>query len=117
MLVLDTDVLIDVQCGHAAALAWFASLTDLPSVPGLAVMELCRAQNPRPVKVCPADHSPPAGHLADGVGQTGHWTITRPFICRTTGVDWRPHCGIAVGQSAELFTISTTSTTVLCRTL
>ena len=26
MLVLDTDVLIDVQRGHAAALAWFAGL-------------------------------------------------------------------------------------------
>jgi hypothetical protein len=36
MLVLD----IDVQRGHAAALAWFAGLTDLPSVPGLVVMEL-----------------------------------------------------------------------------
>jgi predicted nucleic acid-binding protein len=46
MLVLDTDVLIDVQRGHAAALAWFASLTDLPPVPGLVVMELIQgAQN------------------------------------------------------------------------
>ena len=34
MLVLDTDVLIDVQRAHAAAVAWFASVTDLPSVPG-----------------------------------------------------------------------------------
>jgi predicted nucleic acid-binding protein len=40
MLVLDTDVLIDVQRGHTAALAWFASLTEVPSVPGLVVMEL-----------------------------------------------------------------------------
>lgn len=40
MFVLDTDVLIDVQRGHAAALAWFAGLADLPSVPGLVVMEL-----------------------------------------------------------------------------
>ena len=40
MLVLDTDVLIDVQRGHTAALAWFAGLTDVPSVPGLVVMEL-----------------------------------------------------------------------------
>jgi predicted nucleic acid-binding protein len=40
MLILDTDVLIDVQRGHAAALVWFAGLTDLPSVPGLVVMEL-----------------------------------------------------------------------------
>lgn len=39
MILLDTDVLIDVQRGHAAALAWFASLAELPSVPGLVVME------------------------------------------------------------------------------
>jgi hypothetical protein len=40
MIVLDTDILIDVQRGHAAALAWFASLAEVPSVPGLVVMEL-----------------------------------------------------------------------------
>jgi predicted nucleic acid-binding protein len=51
MLVLDTDVLIDVQRGHTAALAWFASLADLPSVPGLVVMELIQgAQNSRQVR-------------------------------------------------------------------
>ncbi len=51
MLVLDTDVLIDVQRGHAAALAWFAGLTDLPSVPGLVVMELIQgAQDARQVR-------------------------------------------------------------------
>ena len=40
MLILDTDILIDVQRGHAAALTWFAGLTDLPSGPGLVVMEV-----------------------------------------------------------------------------
>ncbi len=40
MDILDTDVLIDVQRGHPPALAWFASLTELPSVPGFVVMEL-----------------------------------------------------------------------------
>jgi predicted nucleic acid-binding protein len=40
MLVLDTDILIDVQRGHTAALAWFAGLMVVPSVPGLVVMEL-----------------------------------------------------------------------------
>ena len=40
MDLLDTHVLIDVQRGHAPALAWFASLTDLPAVPGFVVMEL-----------------------------------------------------------------------------
>ena len=51
MFVLDTDILIDVQRGHAGALAWFANLADLPSVPGLVVMELIQgAQNARQVR-------------------------------------------------------------------
>jgi predicted nucleic acid-binding protein len=51
MLLLDTDVLIDVQRGHAAALAWFAGLTDVPPVPGLVVMELIQgAENARQVR-------------------------------------------------------------------
>ncbi len=40
MLLLDTDILIDIQHAHAPAVAWFASLTDLPAVPGFVVMEL-----------------------------------------------------------------------------
>ena len=40
LLVLDTDVLIDVQRGHAGAIAWFSSLSEVPSVPGFVVMEL-----------------------------------------------------------------------------
>ncbi len=40
MLLLDTDVLIDVQRGHTPALAWFAGLAEVPSVPGFVVMEL-----------------------------------------------------------------------------
>ncbi len=51
MLVLDTDVLIDVQRGHAAALTWFSGLTELPSVPGFVVMELIQgAQNNHQVR-------------------------------------------------------------------
>jgi predicted nucleic acid-binding protein len=38
--VLDTDILIDVQRGHPAAVAWFAGLTERPAVPLLVVMEL-----------------------------------------------------------------------------
>jgi len=49
--LLDTDVLIDVQKGHAAALAWFDGLPDPPSVPGFVVMELIQdAQNARQVR-------------------------------------------------------------------
>jgi predicted nucleic acid-binding protein len=40
MLLLDTDVLIDVQRGHPAALAWCSALPVPPSAPGLVVMEL-----------------------------------------------------------------------------
>ena len=51
MLVLDTDVLIDVQRGHAAALGWFAILTVLSSVPGFFVMELIQgAKNTQQVR-------------------------------------------------------------------
>lgn len=40
MLLLDTDVLVDVLRGHAPAVEWFTGLDELPSVPGLVVMEL-----------------------------------------------------------------------------
>ena len=40
MYLLDTDVLIDIQRGHAPALAWFTNLNELPSVTGYVVMEL-----------------------------------------------------------------------------
>ncbi|MBW4439958.1 MAG: PIN domain-containing protein [Plectolyngbya sp. WJT66-NPBG17] len=40
MYLLDTDVLIDIERGHEPAIAWFATLTDIPSVPGFVVMEL-----------------------------------------------------------------------------
>lgn len=51
MLLLDTDVLIDVQRGHNAALTWFAGLTELPSIPGFVVMELIQdAKNNQQVR-------------------------------------------------------------------
>lgn len=51
MYLLDTDVLIDVQRGHPPAVAWFASLTEMPSVPGFVVMELVQdARTPREVQ-------------------------------------------------------------------
>lgn len=46
MLLLDTDILIDIQRGFPPALSWFSQLADLPSVPGIVVMELIQdAQN------------------------------------------------------------------------
>ena len=40
MYLLDTDILIDIQRGYPPALSWFASLSQVPSVPGFVVMEL-----------------------------------------------------------------------------
>jgi hypothetical protein len=46
MRLLDADVLVDIQRQHPPATAWYQSLTELPSVPGLVVMELVQdAQN------------------------------------------------------------------------
>jgi predicted nucleic acid-binding protein len=45
MYLLDTDVLIDVERGHLAAVAWFYGLPNNPSVPDFAVMELIEGAN------------------------------------------------------------------------
>jgi predicted nucleic acid-binding protein len=50
MYLLDSDVLIDIQRGHPPAVAWFGSLDEVPSVPGLVVMELVQdAENQQQV--------------------------------------------------------------------
>src|SRR5262245_43141964 len=51
MLLLDTDILIDLQRKYAPAMKWFASLHERPGVPGLVVMELVQnAQNKQQVQ-------------------------------------------------------------------
>jgi len=40
MLLLDTDVLIDIQRNYEAACTWFSSLNEVPFIPGLVAMEL-----------------------------------------------------------------------------
>lgn len=51
MYLVDTDVIIDIQRGYEPALTWFASLSDLPSISGFAVMELIQdAQNKQQVR-------------------------------------------------------------------
>ncbi len=40
MLLLDSDILIDIQRGYQPAVDWFTQLRELPSVPGLVVMEM-----------------------------------------------------------------------------
>jgi predicted nucleic acid-binding protein len=51
MYLLDTDVLIDIQRGHAPAIDWFSNLAVVPSVPGFVVMELVQdSQNTQQVR-------------------------------------------------------------------
>jgi predicted nucleic acid-binding protein len=51
MRLLDADVLVDIQRNHLPAVAWYQSLTELPHVPGLVIMELVQhAQNQRQVR-------------------------------------------------------------------
>ncbi|MBL8867381.1 MAG: PIN domain-containing protein [Planctomycetia bacterium] len=51
MYLLDTDILIDIQRGHAGAVTWFQSLTKAPTVPGIVVMELIQgAQDAKQVR-------------------------------------------------------------------
>ena len=87
MDLVDTDILVDVQRGHPPAIEWFASLTDLPAVPGYVVMELIQdARNqgevrnalklvgplpivwPTPADCAQALADFAANHLAHGVG-------------------------------------------------
>jgi len=40
MYIVDTDILVDIQRGYKNAMTWFHDLSDIPSIPGFAVMEL-----------------------------------------------------------------------------
>lgn len=51
MILLDTDVLIDIQRNHLPAIQWFRGLTEIPSIPGFVLMELIQdAANSQQVK-------------------------------------------------------------------
>ncbi len=51
MTVVETDVMIDIQRCHPPPLAWFFTLTEMPAVPGLVVMELIQdARNAKEVQ-------------------------------------------------------------------
>ncbi len=40
MLLLDSDILVDIQRGYQPSVDWFMQLRELPSVPGYVVMEM-----------------------------------------------------------------------------
>jgi predicted nucleic acid-binding protein len=40
VLLLDTDILVDILRGYEPAVEWFAQVGELPAVPGFVVMEL-----------------------------------------------------------------------------
>jgi predicted nucleic acid-binding protein len=109
MDLLDTDVLIDVQRGHAPAVAWFGNLTALPAVPGFVVMELFQnARNSKELHLVRRFVAPfqivwpteadcsraladfAAYHLSNGLG------LLDALIA-----------GCAIGQSARLLTFNT----------
>ncbi len=52
MILLDTDVMIDILCGYQPAIEWLTSVSDQEiGLPGLVVMELLQGcQNAREQK-------------------------------------------------------------------
>lgn len=108
MLLLDTDVLIDVQRGHAAALAWFASLTEVPSVPGFVVMELIQgAQNAKQVRDAVRLTTPlPVVWPTEADCQRALADFTSFHLSHSLGLLDAMIAAIAVGLSAELCTFN-----------
>lgn len=52
MLILDTDILIDVQRGHHPAIEWLTSLSDEIGIAGFTAMELIQdARNTKEVSL------------------------------------------------------------------
>lgn len=84
MYLVDTDVMIDIQRGHGPALTWFASLPELPSIPGFVVMELIQdAQNKQQVrKVLQLVRPYPLFGLLKSTVPVPYLTL-RPIICLT----------------------------------
>lgn len=86
MELIDTDVLIDVQRGFAAAADWFATDRDV-GVPGFVVMELVQdARNADEVQKALAQFS--KLHLSHGLGlldaliaatAVGHGSVLNTF--------------------------------------
>ncbi len=108
MLLLDTDILIDVQRGHAAALPWFASLAEVPSVPGLVVMELIQgARDARQVREALRLTAPlPVVWPTTADCQRALADFTALHVSQGLGLLDALIAACAVGRSAELCTFN-----------
>ena len=40
MILLDTDVMVDINREYQLTIEWFASLEEVPALPGIVVLEL-----------------------------------------------------------------------------
>ncbi len=109
MYVLDTDILIDIQRRHMPAVEWFASLAELPSVPGFVIMELVQdAQNTQQVRrvlklVAPLPVVWPS--QADCVRALADFTAYH--LSHKLGLIDALIAACAIGLSAELCTFNT----------
>src|SRR5262245_2488003 len=108
MELVDTDVLIDVQRGHPPAVAWFASLTALPAVLGLVVMELIQdARNMRELRkalrlVAPFQVVwPTAGDCTRALSDFAAYHLSHALGLLDALI-----AACAVGRSATLFTFN-----------
>lgn len=108
MLLLDTDLLIDVQRGHGPALSWFSGLRELPLVPGLVVMELIQgAENAKQVKEALRLVSPlPVVWPTTGDCQSALAHFTSFHLSHKLGLMDALIAAIAIGLSARLCTFN-----------
>ncbi|MES1242707.1 MAG: PIN domain-containing protein [Acidobacteriota bacterium] len=108
MLILDTDVLIDVQRGHAPAVEWFSRLDELPAVPGLVVMELIQdSRNAREVRQALKLVAPfPVVWPTESDGERALSDFTTYHLSHNLGLLDALIAACAIGRSATLCTFN-----------
>jgi predicted nucleic acid-binding protein len=108
MYLLDTDVLIDVQREYTPALTWFATLSELPSVPGVVVMELVQdAKNMQQVRQALRLVAPlPIVWPTESASQRALSDFTAYHLSHGTGILDALIAACAIGLSATLCTFN-----------
>ncbi len=108
MLILDTDVLIDIQHGIPSALTWYAGLKELPHVPGLVVMELIQgAKNAKQVHDVLRLTAPlPVVWATSSDGERALADFAKLHLSHGLGPLDAMIASIAVGLSADLCTFN-----------